>query len=253
MANPTNLVEPPRRRPRKGGIKAVANVLPAPRLFASAALDWLGEPCEFPVDAPGLCWGAVVPDDPKQAQDGISEEQSNLVFGGYTGVECWDLASADDFEARARRTLEQGEDRYVEGKLLALLASIDSTPTVVGGWVDAIAQAEETADAAYLGQPVIVMSRFGAVQAKAADAIDGDEDGNLWTPNGTPVLATGSFPPATETNLYITGDITMWHSDLVATTVTDPTRNTALSIAERAYALGIDCNYAVAYNVTIAP
>lgn len=243
MADPRGFVQPPVRRPRKGGIQAVANIVTAERMFAAASLQWLSESCSFPFDAPGLCWGEVI--EATKDTEGIEFGESSLIFAGYSGVACVDLTAEADFERRARLSLESGEDRFVEGKLLTHLADIygGGTGTSATDWVNAIAIAEETADANYVGQPVLVMSRAGAVYAKAADALDGDRDGNLWTANGTPVLATSAFPPATEKYIYVTGDLTLWRSEIVATTAQTPQANTAMALAERAYALGVDCDY----------
>jgi hypothetical protein len=250
MADPTNLVEAPRRRPRKGGIKTVANVVEnTGRMFASERLDWLEEGCTFPKAAPGLCWGEVVAAADKEL-DGIGNSFSGLTFAGYTGVECLDLDGAADFEARARRALEQGEDRFVEAKLIAMLAAADATPTAGTAWVAQIAAAEEAADANYLGLPIFVMSREDAAVAAAAGALVGDPDQPMYTRNGSPVLATSAAASGT---FYVTGDITLWMGPVAATTATHPQQNTAMALAERAYALGIDCDYVVAYGVTIAP
>jgi hypothetical protein len=249
MADPTVLVEAPRRRPRKGGIKAVANIVPLPRAFAAARLDWLGEGCNFPLDAPGLCWGEVVADADKEFE-GIADGQSGLIFGGYAGVACVDMTAEAEFEARARRTLEAGEDRYIEGKLVAWLETLDATPTAGSAWVASIAAAEQAADVNYVGMPIFVMSREDAALAVQAGALTGDPDQPLYTRNGSPVLATGKLDPGT---YYVTGDITVWQSDVFTATTKHPTRNLAMALAERGYALGIDCDYVVAYSVDTTP
>lgn len=249
MADPTNLVEAPRRRPRKGGVKAVANIVQTERMFASERLDWIGEGCTFPQAAPGLCWGEVVGEGEKTLA-GIDLGQSGLVFAGYAGVECVDLTAEADFERRARATLEAGEDRFVEEKLVALLASLDPIATPVAtGWLNAIAEAEQAVDLAYVGMPIFVMSRQDAVIAKQAGALTGDPGQPMFTPNGSPVLASGVVMPGT---FYVTGDITLWTGAVAATTTRHPQQNIAMALAERAYALGIDCDFVQAYSVTLS-
>lgn len=79
MSNPTIFLEqPPRRRPRKGGIFEVAEVIDVQqRLMAADHVTWLNEPSTFPVNAPGLCWGLQVA--------GVNAKQNILVTGAPTG------------------------------------------------------------------------------------------------------------------------------------------------------------------------
>lgn len=249
MANPTNLVQPPRRRPRKGGIKAVANVVSADRMFATERLDWMPEGCSFPSAAPGACWAEAVALDEKQ-YEGLELGTSAQVFVGYAGVACQDLSAEQEFLERARTTLEAGEDRFVEAKLVDVLEAIDPIATDHATWAAAIAAAEDRADDRYVGQPILVMNRGDAQLAFTDGALEADKEGNLWTANGTPVLATSAFAAGT---LYITGDITLWTGPVAATTAQAPQFNTALALAERAYALAIDCEFADARSVTPVP
>lgn len=244
MANPSIFVDSPRRRPRKGGIKSVANVVTTDRLTVAHDVSWLQESCDLPFDAPGLCFGVEVLDE--KETEGIIAGASTQVFGLYAGVECW-LNTQSDYEARAQRVLENGEDRLVEEKLIALL--LGTAPAASSSWADAIGAAEHAADSIYIGQPVLVISRYGAVAAAAESALWYDQDGNIWTPNGTPVLATGKA--ADEDTLYITGDITLYQSGITTVRAVNPPLNREMAISERAYALAIDCDFVRAFTVTI--
>jgi hypothetical protein len=245
MANPTIFVEAPRRRPRKGGIKAVANFVSAPRMFAAERMEWIAEGCTFPKDAPGLCWGEVI--EAEKETEGVDIGESGLIFAAYAGVACYDLGSAADFEARARRLLEGGEYKSLEDVLAYVLGTVDPTPSDYPTWVAAIGEAESLADSVYPGMPILTMSRSDAVAAFEADVLVSGPDDLLYTPNGSPVLASGALDNGT---FWISGDITVWQSEITATTVTTPTVNTAMALAERAYAIGIDCDFVRAYSVT---
>lgn len=144
--------------------------------------------------------------------------------------------------------LEAGEDREIEAKLVAHLDVKDATKAVAATFALAIGVAERDAENNYVGQPTIVMNR-GDVYAPTADrAIVIQPDGSLVTKNGTRVLASGKVAPGT---VYVTGQIIVWVGGEITTTrVIHHINNREMALAERAYALGIDCDYVVAYTVT---
>lgn len=249
MAEPVGYVPGPQRKPRKGGIKTVAEFVPTDRLKAVERVDWTSEPCGFPLPAPGLCWGVEVVED-KTYGDGPDTFTSGQVFALYAGDQCF--AGGDmDHEARARAVLEAGEDRALEERLAAILAAADATPTDSGTFAAAFAAAENAADSDYVGLPTIVMNRGDVNAASAERVLSVDASGNLWTTNGTPVLATSAVPAG---DFYVTGEIFVLVSgEITANRVIHYIENTEMAIAERAYALGIDCDYVVAYSVTEVP
>ena len=249
MAEPVGYVPGPQRKPRKGGIKTVAEFVPTDRLMAVQAVDWTSEPCGFPLPAPGLCWGVEVVED-KGFGDGVDTLTSGQVFALYAGDECF-IGGDLDHEARARAVLEAGEDRALEDRLVTMLAAADATPTDSATFAAAIASAENAADADYVGLPVIVMNRGDVNAASAERVLFTDAAGKLWTTNGTPVLATSAVPAG---DFYVTGEILVLVSgEILAQTVIHHIENKQMAIAERAYALGIDCDYVVAYSVTEVP
>jgi hypothetical protein len=248
MANPRVFVDqPPRRTPRAGGIKNVADVQSFERAFAAEGIDWQSPGCSFPEPAPGLCWGNVVVAE--KAYNGISNLESGPVFALYAGVECFlETEAASEYSARATALLDAGEDRAIEAMLRTYVETLLLGRSNATSWAEAIGMLEYMADIGYLGRPVILMNRSDAIVAKGLGLLEGDKDGNIWTINGTPVLSSGSF---TQNQPTVIGDLTLYRSDSVATPAEDPITNMAMAIAERAYALAIDCGYAFGMQVTL--
>jgi hypothetical protein len=244
---PNIFVEPPRRNPRKGGIKSViGDFVSVDRLPVGAGIEWISEGCDFPKAAPGLCY-VPNPITEDKVANGI-ERGAGPIFGLYAGVECF-LGVDTDYHTRAEALLSQGEGRGVEEVLWEYGMSVGGTGPAQTSWVAAIGQADEAADTLYVGRPVIMLSRFAAVQARAAKALFGDEEGNLWTANGTPVIASAAAP---DNALIVFGWITVYASSLIATTVPNPVVNQEMALAERAYGIAVDCNFALHYAVTVA-
>lgn len=191
MVDPILYVEAPARRNRRGGIRTVASFIPAERLAATSTVQYTSEGCGLPQDDWTLCYD-LAPGADEKTFDGVDTNVSPIAnFVAYSGVKCF-LNSEDDFAERARNLLALGEDRIVERKLGAYLLAEAEAGTAVDV-VAAVAAADQFLDVTYPALGVIVMSRAGAVYAKAADAIEADKEGNLWTPNGTPVLASAEI------------------------------------------------------------
>jgi hypothetical protein len=247
MSNPTTTVPTPVRKDRRGGIKSVVgDFVPAERLAVATNLQWVADNCDFPKAAPGLCY-AVTPVEGNKEFGGLAVGDGP-VFALYAGVQCY-LGNDTDYEDRARAQLESGEGRGVEEVLWEYGMTAGGTGPAQTSWVAAIGQADEAADTLYVGRPIIMMSRFAAVQARAAKALFGDEEGNLWTANGTPVIASAAAPDDT---LIVFGWITVYASPLIATTAPNPILNQEMALAERAYGIAVDCSFALHYAVTVA-
>jgi len=250
MAGPKVSIAPPERKPRKGGIKSVVGEFTsAPRLAAAEALQWISDGCEFPKAAPGLCY-VPNPVTGNKTYAGI-DHGAGPIFALYQGVQCYLGTGSDpDYDERARALLEQGEARGVEEVLWEYLNTAGGTGPAQTSWVAAIGQMDEAADTLYLGQPVIMLSRFAAVQARAAKALFGDEEsGRLWTANGTPVIASAA---ASDTVAAVFGWPTVYASEFVTARTADLAINQEMAIAERVYGIAIDCEFALHYAVTVA-
>lgn len=239
MADPMAFVAPPRRPARRGGIKAVVGEFVAQeRLGAAAGIQWISQGCTFPKSAPGLCYQPAPPTGDKTFE-GV-EWGSGPIFGLYEGVQCF-LNEESDYDARARALLEAGEDRAIEDELWKFADTIDAVAPGTLSIIAAVGWAEEAADSNYLGQPVILMSRTNSIRAAAESILGFDRDGNIWTPNGTPVLASGEFPDGF---IMVIGWPSVYVSPFVVTRGMDWRVNQEMAIAERIYGLAIDCNFA---------
>ena len=175
MADPTVYVDAPRREVRRGGIKSVTGPFHTnERVGAAATIQALSLGCTMPKAIRSQCWGDQTPGTTKTA-DGVDVLTSPFPnFALYAGVECF-IGPDADYAERAQRLLEQGEEREVE-KRIATWADADATPGTAVGWTNALALAEQAADAEYPGQPVILVSREGATHLGADRAVEFDHD-----------------------------------------------------------------------------
>lgn len=183
--------------------------------------------------------------------DGVSQYTTiGDPFARYAGVECYlgGDSVGDTYERQAQTLLEQGEDRAVESELWNWAADAAS-PGTAADIAAAIAAVEEQADVAYVGAPVILLSRRAAVLADEAGVLHRDGD-RLVTTNGNYVLATGTAPADEELTVIATGAIAVYATTTVAVTAIEHEENLAMAIAERVYAVGVDCDFRYAVAVT---
>lgn len=246
MASPRVYVEPPTRQPRRGGIKTVAEFIETPRIGTGAGLEYTAAECGFPVDDVALCYPLGGPGQTEKTPGGISTLTGNgPVFGLYAGVECT-LDSDNDFEARATEKLNYGEDRGIEKRLNDWANSVTASGTLSGGDViEALARAEAKADEEYPGAPILLVNRGDAIRIGGLNF--DRENGILRTKNGTLILSSSKFTPNSVTAV---GAIAVHHTSVEVHRTVAPTNNTELAIAERVYAILVDCGYAARYTVS---
>lgn len=230
-------VAAPVRNPRLGGLRAAATWVSNARIGAAESVVYVSDGCTLPQPAIGLCYGEAVVDEKEGVGltlfDGIGEP-----FALYGGVECF-LGPDNDFPERARRILEDGEDRAVEDRLATwAVGGTDVGPET--DIVEQIALLEQDADANYLGRPIILMSRADAVRASAAVAIMYGIDGLPYTVNGTPVVASGMIESGT---MAIVGAVTVLRTEVNDINAIDYRFNKDFAVAERVYTILVDCDY----------
>lgn len=236
----TQTVTGPTREDRAGGIEVIATFETSDRLGVTETVSWISDPCTFPKAALGLCWEEpAFPADDKTGEPIDIEMGIGSPFALYGGVECF-LGPDNDFDARARAILEDGDGRILEAKLVAwgaaAAAPIDGTDLV-----GALAAVENALDVNYLGRGVIIVNRGDAVRLGALHALE-YRDGILYTINGTPVLSTGA---AVAGQVIGVGSIKVLQTALAERSVTAHPTNREFSIAERVYAILVDCSYRV--------
>lgn len=172
-------------------------------------------------------------------------------FAQYAGVKCY-LGGDNDgpsFAEQASALLGQGEDRMIEAKLWAWASGASTTLTAADSLTAAIAALEEHADATYVGLPVIILSRSAATLAAAEDALV-REGGKLYTPNGVPVLATSAVGDDGQDSVAVIGQPAVYASEARSYTGPQLALNQALGLAERVYAVGVDCEFRATIEVT---
>lgn len=244
------LVTAPARTARVGGVKSVIPFVDEPRLtvsLGSGGLVWEDSGCDPSVhfhragcyDDSGAPTGAKTP-------EGITAYTTlDDPFLLYKGVECFigGDSEGDSYETQATANLEAVESIGIEKWISTRLG----TPVAVAGDVKrAIAYLERDARAKYLYRPIIWLAVDDATMAAAAGMIE-EKDGALQTKLGTPVIASAEFDDGFAA---VTGAAAVYVSPVRAYLGLQKTDNLAMAIAERAYAVGIDCGYRQAITFT---
>ena len=240
----------PERRARSGGIKSiVGEFTPVERLGASDEIGWEGADCGDVKSTFVACF-TDEENIPNKTFDGVEQISGiSAPFARYAGVSCFIGGDSDEsYLEQARRLLLAREDRAVETVLWGW-AKAAPTPGTAANLTEAIGKAEQFADADYVGLPVLVMSRQDATAAAAAGALK-NEDGKLVSPNGVPVLATGVIPDADLGTVAVIGWPGVYATAVTVAQAPQLSTNVDKAIAERVYAVGIDCEFRYAVKVT---
>lgn len=240
MAQVQQVTAPP-RKPRAGGIKdVIGEFITESRLAATTAIVWEDSGCGVNLaETRAGCYDSITPIANKVATGVAELDGIGPSFARYAGVECFlgGDAGGTSYEEQARARLLAAEDRAVEGVLATWAAA--GTAVTGGNIVASIAALEQYADNNYIGQPILLMSRASAVIAHAARALT-REGGRLISPNGTPVIATGA---RAATSISVIGGTAVYASPVVSARGMLWKKNTDLAIAERLYAIGVDCDF----------
>lgn len=249
------LVQAPTRQPRLGGIKDIVGDFVEESRLGIAPIAWEDSGCNFPSFTRAGCYDIDV--DPADKEfDGIAQHGAiAAAFALYAGVECWLGGDADrSYVEQAKDLLEQGEDRPVESRLWAWAA--DGEPYSSDSISEIVADLERQADGSYVGRPVLLMDRKYAALAFQQGALV-REGGKLITGQGTPVLASGWFEQHSFDDApyvaSIIGQPAVYASPVRFAGVQEYTANLGAAIAERVYAIGVDCNFRRSATLTPTP
>lgn len=246
------LVTAPVRKARSGGIKDIVTFIEEERLGGPADLIvWDAAGCTFPSETRGGCYTLALADGEEAvAKTGVAPGQGQTIappFAQYAGVTCWlgGDNEGDTYAAQAASLLQDGEDRGVEAKLWDWATGAEETSTAAA-LPAAIGAADTHADANYVGQPVLLISRTNANLAVAAGVIAAKE-GVLTTPTGMPVIASSQVP---SDQIAVVGAIAVYATPIRSALGRDIRSNMDLAIAERVYSIGVDCDYRHIVTIT---
>lgn len=245
MVNPRTLVAAPQRRPYQGGLLSVANVIDSADPHIAQGVEYDSLACAMPVPAPGLCWSTITFAD-GTTKDDVSAPvttQAQMTFALYAAVECFAYAG-DDYDQQARDLLTNGETVGVEAAFYdQYLSKLTPVTAPSANVVSAVGLAEQLLGAQYPGLGLIHMNRYVTNLAASAFVVGGG-----LTAQETPVANGAGYVDALtalavteQSELFATGQVTIWRSPIQVTKVTEPTLNTTLAIAERIYSLSVDC------------
>lgn len=242
MAGPTIVVEAPTRVARTGGISLAADFRENDRIANADGVVFQSDGCDFPETEELRCYAAEAPDD-KTASGVNTLGAIGDVFTLFAATQCF-IGPDDDFEERSRNTLEGGRDREIEAQLAAWAGG--GTALAAGTTAKiAVSRVDQALDAGYLGQGIILMSRFDVADA----GLEYSEGELLRTKNGTPVVASGRIAPGV---VYGIGSVSVEHSELVEKRAQKLDTNTTWALAEQAIAILVDCAFRVRSAITPA-
>lgn len=248
-----NLVSAPQRTAREGGVKSVTGeFVEETRLSAFGSIGWESTGCTPPSPTRAGCFDTVDNDalDEPKSPAGIDQfGPISAPQARYSGVECYLNGDYSEYGPDAEAALSAWEDREVEAMLATWLADEAVAGAAAANIVAAIAAVENSADENYVARPVLLMNRGDAAVAFAAGALV-RMDGMLVTGNHTPVAASFAFPAGT---VYATGALAVYATPLRSFESTQHTLNLAMAIAERVYAVGVDCGFAISVTVDPTP
>lgn len=252
MAAPTSFAPAPVRTPRVGGLSSVVGPYrDNPRLGVGGRVQFDPEQCGVTFGAVALCYNEGDPAQEEKTGAGIGAGLSiSDNFGGYTGVQCYLNGEIETYGPMARAQLEAGQDRFLESRLFAWFST--GPQSTVTSLADAIANADAQADIEYIGRPIMHLNRGDAVRAVGEGLLvtGSSGSGEIWTPNGTPVVSSARY----ESNaVAVSGAVAVEQSGIRVFEGLNITENTMLAIAERVYALLVDCEYRYTYFVEPTP
>ena len=248
------LVPAPVRKPRVGGLKDIlGGYVDQPRLGV-ADIAWEDGTCGFPSTTRAGCYDSGVPAEDKDFAGVAQYTAIGPAFAQYAGVECFIGGDSigDSYLAQARAKLEQGEDVEVANRLgdwaaEAPVAFLLDTANPLQSAAMALGSLEAQAALEYVGQPVILAPVAIATMLFAAGALV-REGGKLITGLGTPVVLYGT---AATSVLSIVGHPAVYASPITAARGVLLHSNLDGAIAERVYAIGVDCDYR--YSLALTP
>ena len=256
---PAPIVTAPEPGPRRYGLFTVASgPLDMPAHGEGSGVTYISPACgeshAVGIDCPA-------PDELPEP-DGDNDLISSGVFSVRSALECGQVGQTEaELRTKLTRRLEASEQATVEAAFATGLdydgapldalnlddvaEPVDATydPASIRSVVGALL-AQAAAD--YGFRPTLHASASVEPYAAAAGLIVADGP-FLRTPTGA-LWSFGNYPAG---ELFVSGQVTIWRASTPAvTSVFDRETNVRLMVAERAYALGIDCGWAGRADLT---
>lgn len=248
----------PEVAPRRFGLLSVIDFTDSNDARFLAGVDFESKGCVLPVGfAAALCEAQT----PKTITDDDAPWSKGFAFTSYILRECRAVGQWEEFQKRAGALYAAAEQNGIEQALWAYLTAVDTDVTDVtptGGAVTpeiGVALLEGWAGKNYSGDPVIHAPR--AVGSTLGTKGVMERHGNkMETTLGATVVSGGGYSKvgpnlaaevAGESWLFATGQVVGWRGQMIAKgpfMVQSPRDNTAQALAERPYALAVDCGIA---------
>lgn len=239
MTTPLTWIEAPVRQPRPN---TSLDVLPVHDVSAEhfVGFQFIPEPCSFPNNVPQDCYVQVGPAPGTQKTFNDVEDAIVLdVFGAYHGIACYLNGGVDNFREMARNVLENGEHKVVDQALAAALAANDTSVSGPVTAVQALALLEQAIADEVPAQGFIFVSPTVATYLAANTLVVRNLDGSLETYLGTPVVVLTELTATLVA--FASGPVNIWRTPVTVTDTQTWTQNMASALAERLYALSIEC------------
>lgn len=260
MVAPGIWVDGPAITPVTGGIITVAPPRDITDPHAVYGINWESE-----IAGAG---GFVIPNaDDCNGPTGVKSADGFQYVEGtpfpiYHGVKCKPIGDNADYLAHARRNLELNEGFLIEQRLWNKFLPDAATDLNPAGAVKpkiALGLLAEYAGTQYRGVPVLHFGRRLGVYLAGEQLVKQDESdaaaaGGAQYVNGAGYTSLagpgGVTAAASEAWCYITGQLALWHTPVVANETFDPAKNTALAIAERTIIASVE-SFVVGIRVSL--
>lgn len=202
-------------------------------------IEYTPDTCLPPRQLPDECYVTVGTAEASKTIDGILGPVTAPTFGVYAGVACWLNGGIEQLRDSARRRLELGESHVVEQYFASLAATLGTALPAATSIAGAIAALEQAIANNVAGTGIIHLSPTTATLAASQNLLIRDPlTSSLSTILGTPVVVGSGYPASAA---YASGLVTVWRGPIVESEAPEIIRNKAHFLAERVYALAVEC------------
>lgn len=243
---PALRIAAPRVAPYGGGLRDMVPIVSSADPHLGGGVEYDGVLCAHAGLAPGLCDERVTPDAQKNTHNPEAVEGPAIAV--YTGVECDILG--EPYDTLASNALEMGEFYALAQGIWEVFFKPVVAPNVLTTAAvcveEAVAIAEDWAAENQPGTPYFWTSRGVATQMFANDVAVREGNG-LVTPLGSPIVAERPFGQrtlGTKGWMYVTGAPQLVKGPVLTSLGRDTSTNQSVAIAERIWAVTIECTIA---------